>query len=805
MKIDRSAQESVMRAQKMCPELPWNCWDVDKLGPTTMKYMEDQEPFFSRWAEIWYQNMQFVYGNQSLRWSRRYGYATDSDFLRREPVMNQRAQTNLMRTIAESLSAMIYSNLPTWEVDAARETSLKSKRFQKIIQNMLDAYMERLSMDREFATAAMSYVVFGQMAAFIDWDQRAGKILTIPQWEKKQTPIYTDYMAPNPVTQGLLEIPTPSLDSMGQPRFENRWEPVLDASGRQVHDTVLTGDVKVDMLTPFEYRREIGSQGPHKSKYWQRIRLIDYDEFLDEYGSLPGRTAKWNGVRPVYTNPAIYRIAMRHFMRMQMTTPPALGEVYQRPQSMYRSSIFKSKVLLVDHYDAPHALKWKNGRRVIIVNGDAVVVGEPQYHTIKDWHPFVEAQWFNIAPSSMASGPITDSIQKNRELNVADSLQATALRRNMGSQLLIKTGAGFDPQRMTGEPGMMHVVNDPYAFRWLHDDMPIPPAVPQMRQQIKDDVYETSAAGDAIRGQRTVGADSGYAQRQQDEREVRRISPARKIFGYFVKGIGEKMWTCLKANVTHLDENVMGYLQRCAAGEYTPADVVALLSSEVDFGVEINVKADSMAAKSKATDQATLLELLKGPAAARANNPKVLDEIFKFFDVEHLRDESSAHRDRAVRENEIFTDMMRLGLDTEGVTRPIVVFEDDDDIHIGEHTDFMVSNTDEILKNPEFYREFLIHIESHRLQKQEKEGQLMPGTAQQTPQMMNAVAPNAPPSPPAIAQDTIVRKAQQQQQQRNGPTQPGSPQAPKQPTAPGQPKQTDPTAPSKTTSQGAAA
>ncbi len=94
MKVD---QENVTRAQKFAPELPWNCWDPVQLGGCLMKYMEDQEPFYARWAETWYQNFQFVYGNQSLRWSRRYGYAVDSDFLRGAPAQNMRAQTNVSR------------------------------------------------------------------------------------------------------------------------------------------------------------------------------------------------------------------------------------------------------------------------------------------------------------------------------------------------------------------------------------------------------------------------------------------------------------------------------------------------------------------------------------------------------------------------------------------------------------------------------------------------------------------------------------------------------------------------------------
>ncbi len=806
-----TAKMEAMQAQKLAPDLPWNCWNPDDLGPCLMKFMEDQEPYFARWAETWYQNFQFVYGNQSLRWSRRYGYAVDSDFLRREPAQNMRAQTNITRAIAESLASLIYSNLPTWEVDAAEESSVKGKRFQKIVQKMLDAYMTRLCMDKEFAIAAMSYVVFGQMAAFIDWNHKDGEILTIPQWDKVRSPIFTNYMAPNPLTGGLIEVPTQALDGMGQPRFEERWEPKLDQNGRQIEKKMLAGDVGVDMLTPFEYRREIGNAAAHKSKYWQRIRLLDYDEFLSQYSEVQGRTKKWNNVRPVYNNPALYRIAMRHFMRMQMTTPPSLSEIYQRPQSMMRTAAFRNKVLIVDHYDKPHATKWPNGRRVLTVNGEAVIIGEPSYNTNKKdgWHPFVEAQWFSIAPSSIASGPLTDSIQKNRELNIADSLQATAMRRNMGSALLIGQNSGLDPQRLTGEPGLTHVVQDVNKFRWLHDDMPIPPVVAQLREQIKEDVYEISGAKDSLRGGSSPGKDSGYALRQVTEREERRLAPARKIFGYFAAGIGEKMWQCLKTNVVKLDTSVMGYLQRAASGEYQPQDVVALLSTQIDFGIDINVLPDSMAAKSKATDQATLMELIKGPAGIRLQNPKVLDEVLKYFGVEHLRDESGPMRDRAARENGVFLDMMRLGLDMEGTVKPVVIFEDDDSIHIAEHTQFLVENSDEILQNEMFMREFLAHMETHRMQDQEKKAQLPPGTSLQTPVMEAQAAGQPAPPPQAIAQQTVMMKQQQAMQAQQQPA-PGAPGKPKSPGAPSQPAplgskgppQTDVNAPSGNTPNG---
>jgi len=750
---------ATLKAQVYAPELPWNQQDLDQLGPTIMKYMEDHEPFFKRWSEIWFNNFQFLYGNQAVRWSRRYGYAVDVDFLQRLPAMNQRSQTNIARVVAEALASLIYANLPEWVVEAAEESSIKGKRYKRIVQKLLDAYMVRQCMDVELSNAAMIYTVTGMVGAQIDWNPLGGQLLSVPKWNKSRQPAFTTYMAPNPITDGLLEVPVQELDQYGQPAFEDRWEPVLDEMGQQVIDKFFAGDLRIETLTPFEYRRAVGSPGMHKTKYTQRIRMLDYDEFLDMYGNMPGRTKFYDKVQPVYNNPAIYRLAVRHFMRMQFTTPPGLNELYNRPENVYRSGLFRSKVLVVEHYDAPHPVKWPLGRKVIVCNGDVTHITVPTYSTNKmdGWHPFVEAQWMNVQPSSMGIGPMNDVIAKNRELNIADSLISTALRRNMGSQLLIKTGSGVDPQRFTGEPGMIHEVPDPFGMRWLHDDMPLPTVLPALRQNYKDDCYETSGAGDALRGDRSPGAPSGYAQRIIQEREEKRLTPARKRFEKFVAGIGEKAFSCLKHNVIKLDESVMGYLMRSASGEFQPQDVISLLSAPIDYGIEINVEADSMHLRSKATEQATVQEMAQNPAVAQRlqGSAKCLDEYLKFFDAEVLRDDSARHRDRAQRENEQFMDLLRLGPQALQTGSPIVLLEDDDDIHLNDHTDFLLQNSDEIMRNEAFLLYFLQHTNRHRLQKQEKAGDLMPGTSLQVPNMQSSAEKAAVPTV-----QTIYQKAQ---------------------------------------------
>lgn len=778
-------REGIDRAARYAPDLPENIMNSDELGPAIMKWHEDHEPFYKRWSETWYNNFQFIYGNQSVRWSRRYGYAVDIDFLQRLPALNQRAQTNIARIVVEALSSMIYANLPEWDVEASDESAIKGKRMKRIIQKLLDAYMIRLCGDAVIGNAAKIYTAFGQVAFKTDWNKSGGHLMEIPKWQKVKTPVITDWMAPNQATFGLLDISTQQMDAQGQPMFEEQWQPVLDQLGKQVIDKLFAGDVRFSALTPFQYKRRVNSTGMHDTRSVDEILLLDYDEYLDRYGAMPGRTQWFDKVQPVYTNPAIYRLAVRHFMRMQFTTPPGLNELYDRPENIYKSALFKNKVLVIERYDAPHPVKWPLGRLTVVCNGQATHVTVPTYNTGKldGWHPYNEAQWLAIAPSSMSMGPMNDVVQKNRELNVADSLIATALRRNMGSQLLVTPGKGFDPQRFTGEPGMIHEVLDVYGARWLHDDMPLPAVLPQLRQSYKDDVFDVSGAGEALRGERSPGAPSGYAQRIIEEREERRLSPARKMFEKAVAGSAEKIVCCLKSNVVELDQHVMGYLVRAAGGEFTQNDVIAFLSTPISYGVEINIEADSMHLRSRATEQATIAEMAgNNPAVQQRlqNSPNTLDEFLKYFDAEPLRDDMASQRDRVQRENEQFMDMLRLGPQGQDGGKPTVITADNDQIHIAGHEDFIIQNAEEILRNRPMYDFMLEHINQHKLQDGEKQQLQPPGTALQTPAMMAQDSQQPAPNPQVIQQQKQQSMQQQAAVAKSGKTQ-GPPQGPTQP------------------------
>ncbi len=798
-------KSNVAKAMSASPEDPWNQTTPEALGPCITQFLQYHEPYFRKWAENWYMTMQYVFGQHNFRWSRRNGFAVDFDWLRekRSPSSYVRAYTNIARIAVESLTSGLYSNLPAWDVDAVDDSATSGRRQKKIIGKLLDGLFRTLQCDRDGAAAAFVFAMFGQMSFESGWNPMSGRVIEQPRFLKVQSPSYTSWMANNPmIPGGLIESITQVKGAGGRPYMENEWNVARDAQGREIIDRIFTGNPQLNVLTPFEYRRAVGSGGMHKTRYVQIFRLMDYDKWLDIYGQVSGKSRYFNDVQPVYALAPIYQFALRFFMRMMYVTPPA-GDEYGTRWGSTMTGGLKHKVLVVEHFDEPHPLKWPEGRRVICANGACTHITKPDYNTMKldGWHPLSEAQWMNAYPSSVASGPMQDLVKKNQELNVMDSFIATAMRRSLGGQYLVKIGSGIDPNRLVGEPGLAHEVTDPYGIRILHDELAIPPVVAAIREMQKQDAYDQSGALESQRGKPDDGT-SGYQTKLFEEREERRLAPARKAFRTAMAGAGEKLVYGLHKNVIKLDDALMGYLIANASGEFTPQDVMSFLSKPLNIGTQITIVENSMVYRSSASIKADLTQMATNPAIQQrlATDAETLDKYLKFFQMDQLRDTSANQRDRAERENETFLDMMKLGANLEGIGRPIVIYEDDDIIHENKHADFIDRYWDEVRHNPEFLLEFYTHQEHHRLQKEEKAAKLLNGAALLTPDMVAAGAQQPPPNPQQVTIDAQIKSMQAQMMASQGQPQ-GTDMQPDAGAPPGA-KPKSPTSPAATTKPG---
>jgi hypothetical protein len=787
---------SFYKAKQETGFLPWCCDDEDQLGSVVSEFASKHDDFVTHWAKRWFENFQFVYGNHDLQWSNRFGMPVDYDFLRRsQQSFNSKSQTNTSRTVFESLKSLIFSSLPDWDITTAEEAFNQGRRFQKLGRKLLECYAQRLELQHELDMLAGIYTAYGLAATKVDWNPAAGGVAEFPEMETKEIDISTTEYVMGP--HGVGQIMASFNDSQGQPARRSELVPARNPDGSVKMVRRWTGDARITSLTPFEYRRELNPGGAKKSKWFEHIRIMDYDDFLAEYGQLEGRTKYFGHVKPGIASEGIYKFAMRHYLRMNFVTPVTVSDYKRQTAAMMKHELIKQKVFVIEHYDKPNPTKWPDGRVTVVVNGYATHVTQPQYNTKKvgGWHPFSEAQWLNLAPSPMPSAPMNDVTAKNKELNTLDSLIDTSIKRNMGSMVLVKNSAGIDLDRLMGEPGQILSVNSTDAVRFVRDDQPIPPIAPQLRDIKKNDIYEISGAQDATRGDRSKGASSGYMLRQLQEREERRLTPARQKFEKLVSETGEKVIACIRANAHNLGEDVYGFLKRSAAGEFSPSDITAFINTPLDFGVDVIVRPDSMLAKTKASQQATYMDLINNPTIGdRLKDPGVMDEFLKFFGADLLRNTSSVHMDRADKENELFADIGQLGPSGTGMTLPIVMPFDDDDIHIRKHEEDMVSKADELQTNPFELQARVFHLEMHKIQRREKMGEVPPGSTANFQATHDAMqAQQTKPAPQVYQEQQALNQARQaqdqqrqQQQAPKGPPQQETGQRPVDPNAPSQ-------------------
>lgn len=785
-------RENAKKALSLDPDQPWNQVNHDKLGPCIMQFVENHEPYFRKWAESWFMTMQYVFGQHNFKWSSKNGYAVDYDQMgggKSASSSYVRAYTNIARIAVEALTSGLYSNAPTWDVDTMGESATTGRKQKRIVSKLLEGMFESMMCDKDVSAASFIFSMFGQMAFESTWSQMAGRVMNVPRYNTGQGQDLVSYMAKNQTTGGLLQTPTPTKGPEGKPYLSNNINIATDENGKQIFDKIFTGTNQMNVLTPFEYRREVGSIGMHRTKYVQIFRLMDYDAWLDAYALIPGKTKNFNSIEPVFNSTNVWNFAMRFFARMQYVTPPAGAEYGGRWGSGMAGGLSK-KVLVVEHFDSPHPEKWPEGRRVIIANGVCTHVTKPDYNTnkIDGWHPLSEAQWMNSYPSSIASGPMQDLVKKNRELDTMDSFIATAMRRSLGGQYLVKVGSGIDPNRLTGDPGMVHEVTDPYGIRILHDDMAIPPVVAQIRSMQKEDAYAQSGSLESQRGVVDEGS-SGYQTRLFEEREEKRLAPARKQFRNALANAGEKNIYCLHKNAVQLDDQLMGYIIGNAAGDFTPSDVVSFLATPLQIGTKIKITDTSMFYKSSASKKADIAQMMQtNPALAQklATDSRLFDKMMRVYNLEDMRDSSAPHRDRAARENETFLDMVNLGQGNKGMMYPRVLFEDDDIIHEQEHAEFAVMYYELFKDNQWFLLEYYKHMETHRLQKEEKQAKLLPGASLLTGQMQQMAGGQQAPDLQQVFMDAQMKKMMAMQQGGSPPGEPGKPPGavPKEPGGP---------------------
>lgn len=774
--------ENAMLQMSLNSSMPWTTNDPRALEPALNALFIQADYSNRRWAQKWFETFQFVLGNQYLKWSRQYDFAVDTDLLRNGAESQKRSQTNISRTALESLAAMIYSQLGDVFCEAKYDSTSRGLRLAKTIESLIECYNERLNLHEEFDFGSVLYTMYSKVYADVRWAKHLGPTFQRTKQQLAQVPKMTTRAEMDPITGETVTVPVPLLGPDGQPVMINTWVDVLGPDGKPVKEFVTTGDATIDMCSPFEVLSDNMAKTFSKAKWVERIKVMDYDDFMVEYADEEGAIPEaMDRIRGGAVSQPIRNTAIRHFLRTMFAVPPVLD--FNGQLNLSNMLMLKNKVLVVEHFDRPTRGHRRNptpwlaqGRRCVVANGRLCLISTPQYRMAgaTGWHPLVEAKWLPLAPSSHSSGPMADTVQKNRELNLTDTMMTLAIQRQAGGAVIFNENAGIDKNKWTGEPGQtFYASGDPSnAVHFASDKNPLPALVHQYRDQVKNDVYEVSGAQDSLRGERTVGATSGYQARLVEERERKRTSKASNNWESFVRQIYMKLICCVQQNAVKLDDSVVSRMMRTTDGSISQSDIYAFLNGPIDFGVDVKIKPDSMTTKSKATKIADIFEALKLPGMVErfVQDPAVLDSLLDFLEIEVLRDVKSVHRDRAKRENAIFNDMSSV-VDPERLAQiynedlPVPLWQDDDLVHLIEHTRDLVANYDKYKRNPALLKMHAIHCAAHEQNYKTKVGEQSPYLASQAPIMVQNAQQEAA-QPKNLLQELYEFRAKKEEEAR---------------------------------------
>jgi hypothetical protein len=191
--------------------------------------------------------------------------------------------------------------------------------------------------------------------------------------------------------------------------------------------------------------------------------------------------------------------------------------------------------------------------------------------------------------------------------------------------------------------------------------------------------------------------------------------------------------------------DIIGYMMRNSAGGFSASDIKAFIDMPLSFGVDVIIRPGSMQAKSKATAQATYLDLInKSPIIAqRLQDADVLDRFLQEFDADVLRDRSSVHRDRAKKENDVLIDISQQGPDVL-LPLPVVCENDNHVIHLDEHEAEYVRRFDEFQTDEFALQVWNLHMEMHRFYEKQQKGEIPPGTMHNFRQLTKVAGANLP-------------------------------------------------------------
>ncbi len=367
----------------------------------------------------------------------------------------------------------------------------------------------------------------------------------------------------------------------------------------------------------------------------------------------------------------------------------------------------KNHVLVLEKYEAP-TIEYPNGRLIIIAGDKLVYIGELPYINMEDGKrgfPFIKQTSITVLNSFWGMSVIERCIPIQRSFNAIKNRKHEFLNRLSMGVLAIEDGS-IDTENLEEEglsPGKVLVYRQGASAPHLLSSGSVPLDFQYEENQLQNEFLKVSGVSDLINASSITSNISGVAlQLLIEQDEVRLLSSA------------ENIRTCAKEMAKHILRLFKQFAQIShtsrIVGENGDVEVFYWNSSDIR-SEDVIFETENEINETLAQRRSMIYDLLnygllhdEDGKLSNAMRQKVLEQLgFGVWDSS--KDVKALQIANAERENLILMETGKLDLPKE---------IDDHDLHIDEHTCFMLTPEFNKKENNKIQEKMLEHIREHK-------------------------------------------------------------------------------------------
>lgn len=688
--------------------------DLDALASKIESYYKQDSTVKTQLSWHWERNHLFLDGRHWIVFDgeretgglwKRLSVSKANEFLPR-PV------TNYIFDVYQTLKSYVIKNKPRSTV-RPNTSSHRDKMAAKIAELCIESNYERLKEHYNYEYAASVMVTYGTVFKKDYWDtSSAAGMVKVPKMREEPQ---VDPMSGQVI--GMHEVP--ELDPI---------------SGEPVFDLIPLGDVNTDVVEPYRIAIDPSVNDLHKIRWIMEYSIQPLSWIRETYSK---EGDGYTGLAAEIKEDTQLSGSMRRFYNLKSSS--GIKSIAGTIEGTGGDDSLTNAAVVKEYYEAPTA-KYPKGRMVVVCSGKTLYAGDSPFEgpELGDWHPYSECRWEVVPGRFWGKSPLDSVVDIQKQVNSIDAVITLTRKTVAVPQKLVPLSSGIAPGSWTGRPGQM------ISYRDAGGNPPsiipgqgVDATVFQERSQRVEDIKNISGAIDILKGDRPPGVTAASALNLLYEVGTGKLFPVLDRWKAFVESSQKKQ---LKITSKRYKEPRPDFINMLVQKnrDLSKEDINKFIGADLYDNCNVIVEAGSNIPKLQAAKQAALQEAAQAGVLG-LEKPANRAEYQRQMGIQGFDNDVGPDIKRAEWENSLL-DNIEITPDK----KPIVLFVDDDDIHM------------EVLarrmKEPSFVdapqsvqMAYTQHYQEHQTQKSQKQQQAA----------MEALASGQPPMPHQSAADQM--------------------------------------------------